>query len=59
MASNLPQGPQRDNFLKEVGQRLITAVEDIANHGPIAAERLRLYLNSKGAKLNPQVSPGT
>ncbi|MBT9332147.1 alkaline phosphatase family protein [Paracidobacterium acidisoli] len=53
MAGEKVPGPDRQNFLQQVGERLLSAVEDVANHGPVAAERLRLYLNSRGAQLPP------
>lgn len=53
MASEKAPGAEKQNFLQQVGERLISAVEDVANHGPVAAERLRLFLNSKGAQLPP------
>lgn len=56
MASQTPEGPQKENFLKAVGQRLLTTVEDVTKHGAVAAERLRLFLNSQGATLPPPVS---
>jgi phospholipase C len=57
MANETPVGPARQNFLAQVGQRMLQTVEDVTKHGPIAAERLRLFLNSKGANLAPQESP--
>jgi len=53
MANQAPEGPQKENFMKEVGQRLLATVEDVTKHGAVAAERLRLFLNSRGAKLQP------
>ncbi len=51
MANELPPGGSKENFLQSVGERMLATTEDVTNHGPIAAERLRLFLNSKGAKL--------
>ncbi len=53
MANQAPEGPQKENFLKEAGQRLLATVDDVTKHGTIATERLRLFLNSQGAKLPP------
>jgi phospholipase C len=57
MANETPVGPARQNFLAQVGQRMLQTVEDVTNHGPVAAERLRLFLNSKGANLAPPALP--
>jgi len=51
LAESVPEGPARQNMLAQIGDRLLQTVEDLTNHGPVAAERLRLYLNSKGANL--------
>lgn len=49
MANQAPEGLQKEAFLKEVGQRLLATVEDVTKHGEVAAERVRLFLNSQGA----------
>lgn len=53
MAKQTPEGPQKENFVKAVGERLLATVEDVTKHGAVAAERLRLFLNSQGASLPP------
>lgn len=57
MASQTPPGPAHDNFLAQVGSRLLRTVQDLTQHGNVAAERLRLYLNSQGANLPPTPPP--
>jgi len=54
MANAIPPGAEHDNFLAQVGDRLLQTVEDLTHHGDVATERLRLYLNSNGANLQPQ-----
>lgn len=51
MADNTPAGPAHQNLLAEIGARLLRTVEDVTQHGDVAAERLRLFLNSQGASL--------
>lgn len=51
MALRTPPGPDHHNLLAEIGARLLRTVEDLTQHGSVAAERLRLFLNSHGAKL--------
>ncbi|MGA7316479.1 MAG: alkaline phosphatase family protein [Silvibacterium sp.] len=51
MANELPPGANKENFLRRVGEPMLKTVEDVTNHGPVATKRLRLFLNSKGAKL--------
>jgi phospholipase C len=51
LAASVPEGPAHQNMLAQIGDRLLQTVEDVTNHGPVAAERLRLYLNSQGANL--------
>jgi phospholipase C len=51
MANATPPGQDKQDFLADVGQRMLQTVEDVSNHGSVASERLRLFLNSKGANL--------
>jgi hypothetical protein len=53
MANATAPGPAKQNFLADVGQRMLKTVEDVSNHGDVASERLRLFLNSNGANLPP------
>jgi phospholipase C len=55
LADGVPEGPAHQDMLAQIGERLLQTVEDVTNHGPVAAERLRLYLNSKGANLPASV----
>ena len=57
MAQQTPAGPQKQSFLQDVGERLLSTVEDVTRHGDVAAERLRLFLNTQGAALPPPVAP--
>ena len=51
MAVKTPPGPAHHNLMAEIGARLLRTVEDLTQHGVVAAERLRLFLNSQGANL--------
>jgi phospholipase C len=57
LAANTPEGPARQQMLAKIGDRLLQSVEDVTNHGFVAAERLRLFLNSKGANLPVASTP--
>ena len=57
MANKTVPGPERNDFLVQVGSRLLRTVGDLTHHGDVAAERLRLYLNSHGANLTPPAPP--
>jgi phospholipase C len=57
LAASTPEGPARQEMLARIGDRLLQTVEDVTNHGPVAAERLRLFLNSKGAHLPASPAP--
>jgi len=57
LADSVPDGSAHQNMLAQIGDRLLQTVEDVTNHGPVAAERLRLYLNSKGANLPAWAPP--
>lgn len=50
----LPQGKSPQEFQQDIAQRTLQTVEDVTQHGPVAAERLRLFLNSRGANLPPR-----
>ena len=55
MAKDTPLGPARQNFLAQVGERLLQTVEDVSNHGGRRNRTLPpLPLTFKGAKLPPQ-----
>lgn len=57
LAAATPDGPARQLVLAQIGSRLLQTVEDVTHHGDVAAERLRLYLNSQGASLPAPVPP--
>jgi phospholipase C len=57
LAAAAPEGPARQDVLAQIGSRLLQTVEDVTRHGDVAAERLRLYLNSQGASLPAAVPP--
>jgi phospholipase C len=59
LAAEAPAGPARQDQLAQIGERLLKTVEAVANHGTVAAERLRLYLNSHGATLPPPGLPAS
>jgi phospholipase C len=59
LAAAAPAGPAREAALAQVGSRLLQSVEDVTQHGDVAAERLRLYLNSQGATLPPRAPEPT
>lgn len=56
LAANTPAGPAHQDFLAQIGARLLRTVEDLTQHGDVAAERLRLFLNSRGASLQAPAS---
>lgn len=58
MASSTPEGPAKQEMLAQIGSRLLQTVNDVTHHGDVAAERLRLFLNSKGANLPPRPPVG-
>jgi phospholipase C len=51
LAETAPSEPAHQDVLAQIGSRLLRTIEDVAQHGPIASDRLRRYLNSKGASL--------
>lgn len=53
MANDPPEGKSQQEFQQNIAQRMLQTVQDVTQHGPVAAERLRLFLNSKGANLPP------
>ncbi len=57
LAAATPDGPARQLVLAQIGSRLLQTVEDVTHHGNVAAERLRLYLNSQGASLPAPTPP--
>ena len=57
LAATTPAGPARQEMMAQIGDRMLQTVEDVASHGSVAAERLRLFLNSKGANLPASVTP--
>lgn len=57
LAASTPEGPAHQKVLAEIGDRLLRTVEDVTQHGAVATERQRLYLNSLGANLPASVSP--
>src|ERR1019366_5355974 len=57
LAAATPEGPARQDVLAQIGSRLLETVEDVTHHGDVAAERLRLYLNSQGASLPAKAPP--
>jgi phospholipase C len=57
LAAATPEGPARQDVLAQIGSRLLETVKDVTHHGDVAAERLRLYLNSQGASLPAKAPP--
>jgi hypothetical protein len=56
LASATPVGPARQGTLAQIGSRLLETVEDVTNHGDVAAKRPRLYLNSHRTSLPAKAS---
>ncbi|HEY4047189.1 MAG TPA: alkaline phosphatase family protein [Acidobacteriaceae bacterium] len=51
MAHPVLLNSDKESLLARIGERFLHATEDVSAYGPVASERLQLYLNTKGADL--------
>jgi phospholipase C len=59
MVHAMPLNSNNEPLLARIGERFLHATEDVANYGAVVSERVRLYLNAKGADLPAGRLPAT